>query len=118
MADVRPKSSASTGQACTQKGLWPTATRSGQPVHFVALPVTSFFEMTCHGQAWMQYSQPMQVSGSMTTGPSSYFVMASTGHTAAQTGYSQCWQLWRPQTEARPSSTGGSMTSQVEGFSV
>src|SRR5437764_15222259 len=113
MSAVRPKSSASTGQACTQKGLCPTATRSGQPVHLVALPVTSLLEMTCHGQAWMQYSQPIQVTGSMTTGPSSYLVIASTGHTAAQTGYSQCWQLYRPQIDARPSSTGGCMTSHV-----
>src|SRR5215210_2832593 len=64
----------------------------------------------------MQYSQPMQTLGSMTTGPSSYLVIASTGHTEAQTGYSQCIQLLRPQIWAVPSSTGGSIVSQVVGL--
>src|SRR6266567_4250739 len=62
----------------------------------------------------MQYSQPMQMSWSMTTGPSAYLVIASTGQTAAHTGYSQCMQLLRPQMEAVPSITGGSIVSQVE----
>jgi hypothetical protein len=55
----------------------------------------------------------MQTLWSMTTGPSSYFVMASTGQTAAHTGYSQCMQLLRPHTVERPSSTGGSIASHV-----
>jgi hypothetical protein len=52
----------------------------------------------------------------MTTGPSSYFVIASTGQTAAHSGYSQCMQLLRPQTEANPSSVGGSIVSHVLGL--
>src|SRR5947209_5283502 len=64
----------------------------------------------------MQYSQPMQTLGSMTTGPSSYLVIASTGQTAAQDGNSQCIQLLRPQMLEVPSRTGGSMVSQVEGL--
>jgi hypothetical protein len=61
----------------------------------------------------MQYSQPMHVSWLMTTGPSSYFVMASTGQTAAQAGKSQCMQLLRAQSGASPSSTGGSIVIQL-----
>src|SRR5690242_6974123 len=60
----------------------------------------------------------MQTFGSMTTGPSSYFVMASTGQTEAQTGNSQCMQLLRPQIWAVPSRTGGSMVSHVDGLSL
>src|SRR5438105_7133428 len=56
----------------------------------------------------------MQTFGSMTTGPSAYLVIASTGQTAAQTGYSQCMQLLRPQMDAVPSATGGCIVSQVE----
>src|SRR3989442_3085331 len=55
----------------------------------------------------MQYSQPMQTLGSMTTGPSSYLVIASTGQTAAHIGYSQCMQLFLAQSGESPSSTGG-----------
>jgi hypothetical protein len=61
----------------------------------------------------MQYSQPMQTSWSITTGPSSYLVMASTGQTAAQLGNSQCMQLFLAQMGDRPSSTGGCMVIQL-----
>src|SRR5579862_3879654 len=82
-------------------------------VHLLDLPVRSFLPMTCQGQAWMQYSQPMHTAGSITTGPSSYLVMASTGQTAAHSGYSQCMQLLRPQMLPSPSSTGGCIVNQV-----
>src|SRR5581483_1918435 len=55
----------------------------------------------------------MQAFWSMTTGPSAYLVIASTGQTAAHIGKSQCMQLLRPQTGDRPSSTGGSIVIQV-----
>jgi hypothetical protein len=73
--------------------------------------------MTSQGQAWMQYSQPMQVCWLMTTGPSSYFVIASTGQTAAQAAKSQCMQLLRAQSGESPSSTGGSIVIQLVGES-
>src|ERR1041384_2419308 len=60
----------------------------------------------------MQYSQPMQTLVSITTAPSSYLVIASTGHTAAQAGKEQCMQLLRAQSGDMPSSTGGSMVIQ------
>ena len=87
--------------------------RSLHIVHLLALPVMSFLVMTSHGQAWMQYSQPMQVSLLITTGPSSYFVIASTGQTAAQAAKPQCMQLLRAQMGDSPSSTGGSMVIQL-----
>jgi hypothetical protein len=49
----------------------------------------------------------------MTTGPSSYFVIASTGQTAAHAGKSQCMQLFRAHSGDNPSSTGGSMVIQL-----
>ena len=61
----------------------------------------------------MQYSQPMHVTELMTTGPSSYLVIASTGHTAAQAAKLQCMQLLRAQIGESPSSTGGSMVIQL-----
>src|SRR5579884_449497 len=61
----------------------------------------------------MQYSHPMHFDCSMTTAPSSYLTIASTGQTAAQMGNSQCMQLFRPQTDDCPSRMGGSMVSQV-----
>ena len=91
--------------------------RSLHMVHLLALPVISFLVITSHGQAWMQYSQPMQTLVSMTTGPSSYLVIASTGHTAAQAAKLQCMQLLRAQSGESPSSTGGSMVIQLVGDS-
>ena len=82
-------------------------------VHLLALPVISFLVITSHGQAWMQYSQPMQTSLLMTTGPSSYLVIASTGQTAAQAAKLQCMQLFLAHSGAMPSSTGGSMVIQL-----
>src|SRR4029450_9812267 len=82
-------------------------------VHLLALLVMLSLLMTSQGQAWMQYSHPMQVSWLMTTGPSSYLVIASTGQTAAQAGKSQCMQLFRAQRGESPSSTGGSMVIQL-----
>jgi hypothetical protein len=82
-------------------------------VHLLALPVMSSLVMTSQGQAWIQYSQPMQVCWLMTTGPSSYFVIASTGQTAAHAGKSQCMQLLRAQRGASPSSIGGSIVIQL-----
>jgi hypothetical protein len=117
ISSVRPKSSAFVGQAWTQNGCLSSLMRSLHIVHLVALPVMSFLVMTSHGQAWMQYSQPMQTSLLMTTGPSSYFVIASTGHTAAQAAKVQCMQLLRAQIGASPSSTGGSMVIQLVGDS-
>ena len=82
-------------------------------VHLLALPVISFLVMTSQGQAWMQYSQPMQTSLLMTTGPSSYLVIASTGHTAAQAAKGAVHAaIARPNGES-PSSTGGSMVIQL-----
>jgi hypothetical protein len=82
-------------------------------VHLLAFPVMSFLVMTSQGQAWMQYSHPMHVAGLMTTGPSSYLVIASTGHTAAQAAKLQCIQLLRAQIGESPSRTGGSIVIQV-----
>ena len=61
----------------------------------------------------MQYSQPMQTSWLMTTGPSSYLVIASTGQTAAQAAKVQCMQLLRAHNGESPSRTGGSMVIQL-----
>src|SRR4030095_3201629 len=99
---VRPKSRASTGQACTQNGCLSSLRRSLHIVHLLALLVMSFFVITSQGQAWMQYSQPMQVSWLMTTGPSSYLVIASTGQTAAQAGKAQGQELVRGRGGGRP----------------
>ncbi|MBI1994493.1 MAG: hypothetical protein HYS67_08830 [Deltaproteobacteria bacterium] len=49
----------------------------------------------------------------ITTGPSSYLVIASTGQTAAHMGNSQCMQLLRAQMGERPSRTGGSIVIQL-----
>ncbi len=53
----------------------------------------------------------------MTTGPSSYLVIASTGQTAAQAAKLQCMQLLRAQSGDSPSSIGGSMVIQFVGDS-
>src|SRR6185503_9881147 len=113
MSSENPKSRASAGQAWTQNGCLSSLRRSLHMVHLLALPVMSFLVITSHGQAWMQYSQPMQTSLLITTGPSSYLVIASTGHTAAQAAKVQCMQLLRAQIGAMPSSTGGSMVIQL-----
>src|SRR5918999_2570307 len=113
ISSENPKSSASVGQACTQNGCLSSLMRSLHMVHLLALPVMSFLLMTSQGQAWMQYSQPMQTSLLMTTGPSSYLVIASTGHTAAHAAKLQCMQLLRAQSGESPSSIGGSMVIQL-----
>ena len=59
--------------------------------HLSATPASASIARASYGQADTHDAQPMQISLSTTTTPSSRFDVAPTGHTSMQLGVSQCW---------------------------
>src|SRR3989304_1888565 len=122
-----PKNMPPLGAASTQAGIFPTASRSVQNVHFSTTPLVlvgySLFSnlgsiagrgsvqlklLAPYGQAAMQNRQPMQRCMSIITMPSSCLLkVALVGQTRTQAGFSQWLQRTRKGFSLRLSSMYG-----------
>ncbi len=89
------------GQAFTQAGSNPAATRSEHRVHLYTFPVVGLMRGTSKGHPVTQNWQPMQFSWTKSTIPLAYCTMApGAGQARRHPGSSQCmhWNLVRVQT--------------------